>query len=68
MRLVVAGPLVFALVLAGLWEGLTRLGVVDQTLLPPFSMVVVILWHLVEDPGFRSDLGITSIEVRRGLP
>ena len=63
MRLVIAGPLVFALVCAGIWEGLTRLGVVDQSLLPPFSMVAVILWHLVEDPGFRSDLGITSIEI-----
>jgi ABC-type nitrate/sulfonate/bicarbonate transport system permease component len=59
----VAGYLIFAAVLFGGWEVTARLAVIDPDLLPRFSQVCVLLWHLLQDPRFIADLGVTAGEV-----
>jgi len=62
MRIILIAQLAFLVILAAFWEGLVLLGV-DQSLLPPIAKVVSLLRHLLSDPEFLSDLGVTAIEV-----
>lgn len=55
--------ILFVVIVLGIWEGISRSGLVDPSLLPPFSDVAAILWLLLQDPGFLHDLGITAVEV-----
>jgi ABC-type nitrate/sulfonate/bicarbonate transport system permease component len=58
-----AAQLAVALVAAGVWEGVSRYGLVDPDLLPPLSTVLVTLWQLLHDPRFLDDIRVTLIEI-----
>jgi len=47
---------------AGLWEVSSRSGWVNPELLPPLSVVLLILWKLLRDPAFLGDLRVTTAE------
>jgi len=58
-----AAQLVCAAALAGLWEAVSRLGLADPSLLPPFSAVCVALWSMLSDAQILADVRVTVIEV-----
>jgi NitT/TauT family transport system permease protein len=57
-------PLVFACLL---WESISRSGVVNPSLFPPFSKVVVALWEMVVSGMLLSDLGESVWRLCAGL-
>lgn len=58
-----AAQLVCAAALAGLWEAVSRLGLADPSLLPPFSAVCAALWSMLSDAQILADVRVTVIEV-----
>jgi ABC-type nitrate/sulfonate/bicarbonate transport system permease component len=61
--LVRLGPFLLLALVAALWEGASRLGLVDPRLLPPLSDVIATLAGLLQDERFRGDLAVTLSEV-----
>src|ERR1700686_1283913 len=57
------GQLMVVAALALGWEGAARAGLVDPDILPPLSKVCAILWRLLHDTGFLTDIRITATEV-----
>ncbi len=60
---VLAGRVVLAAALLGLWEALPRLGVADPELLPPFSVFATTAAELLGRPRLRADLWVTTLEL-----
>lgn len=58
-----AGRCLFLVAVAALWEMASRLGWVDADLLPPLTKVLGVLWTLLHEQRFLTDLGVTAIEV-----
>ncbi|HEY4252286.1 MAG TPA: ABC transporter permease [Roseomonas sp.] len=56
-RLLLLAPIFVA------WEGLPRLGWVDDELLPPLSLVLTTLGELLQRPALRGDLATTALEL-----
>ena len=63
MRLVLAGQLIFVIIILGLWEGLHVFGRVDPFLLPSIPSVTSFIVQFLSDRAFLSDLGITALEI-----
>ena len=63
MSAALAGYVIFAAALFGGWELAARFLVADADLLPPASIVAVLLWRFLHDPGFIGDLQLTAGEV-----
>jgi ABC-type nitrate/sulfonate/bicarbonate transport system permease component len=61
--LVRVSPLLMIALLGSLWEAASRFGWADPRLLPPFSDVVKVLVHLLQDQRFLGDLGLTLREI-----
>ena len=58
-----AGQLIFVIIILGLWEGLHLFGRVDPFLLPPIPSVASFLVQFLSDRAFLSDLGVTALEI-----
>jgi NitT/TauT family transport system permease protein len=48
--------------LAVTWELVSRLHLVDTDVLPPLTHVLAVLWRLLQDPAFLTDIRVTVIE------
>ncbi len=62
-RIPALGRLLFVAVVLILWEAAPRIGLVRASDLPPLSTIFPVLWGLLHQPAFLTDLGITAIEV-----
>lgn len=58
-----AAQLISAAVLAGLWETVSRLKLVEPSLLPPFSVVCASLWSMLWDVQILYEIWVTAVEV-----
>ena len=58
-----AAQLICAAALAGLWEALSRLKLVDPSLLPPVSVVCATLWSMLWDAQILYEVWVTVVEV-----
>jgi NitT/TauT family transport system permease protein len=61
--LVAASQAGIVVAIAAGWEAIGRSGWVDPEVLPPLSKVLTVLWGLLHQPSFLSDLRITFAEV-----
>ncbi len=57
------GRIAILLALLGLWEALSRFGVINPRLLPPASDTMVALADLLQRGSVRNDLAVTASEV-----
>lgn len=57
------GRIAIVLAMLGLWEALSRLGIVNPRLLPPASETLGALAELLQRSSVRNDLAVTATEV-----
>ena len=57
-----AGRFLTIAVVALAWEAAGRSGWVDPDLLPPLSKVLAVLWRLLHDADFITDIRVTALE------
>jgi NitT/TauT family transport system permease protein len=57
-----AGRIMTIVIIALAWEAAGRSGFVDPDLLPPLSKVLSVLWRLLHDPDFITDIRVTALE------
>jgi NitT/TauT family transport system permease protein len=57
-----AGRLLTIAAVALVWEAAGRSGWVDPDLLPPLSKVLAVLWRLLHDADFITDIRVTALE------
>ena len=55
--------ILFAVVVAIVWEGTTRFGLVNPRVLPPLTLVIAELGDLLQQPSFQIDLRDTAVRV-----
>ena len=62
-RIPIIARISFVTVMLILWEAAPRIGLVRASDLPPPSMILPVLWGLLQQPRFLADLGYTALEV-----
>lgn len=61
-RIVRIGRAATIAAIAAAWELVARLHLVDTDVLPPLTHVLAVLWRLLQDPAFLTDIRVTAVE------